>query len=185
MTKQGEPGLMKLYDGAARQTRGFIDAVKDDQYDLPTPCTDWNVLQLMDHIIEDQALYASSLSENEAAAGPGRAHMASYDRLVVQLLGAVRSPGILERSLDSPIGAMTGAELLEGAFMDTLIHGWDLAKATGQDTTLPPELVEACFVMFEPKGDGMRESGIIGPRVPVEGGADTQTKLLGALGRKA
>lgn len=185
MKQEAVPDLVQLYEGAAKQTRVFIGAVRADQFGLPTPCTDWNVLELLDHIIGDEALYASSLSERDPAAGPGADHLGSFDRLVTQLLGAVRAPGTLEKTLDSPIGQMTGSELLEGAFMDTLIHGWDTAKATGQDTALDPKLVEACYTLFEPKADGMRESGIIGPRVPVDPGASTQTRLLGTLGRRA
>ena len=185
MNQDTVPDLVQLYEGAAKQTRVFIGAVRADQFDLPTPCTEWNVLQLLDHVIGDEALYASSLSERDQIAGPGEDHLGSFDRLVTQLLDAVQAPARLERTLDSPIGEMTGSELLEGAFMDTLVHGWDIAKATGQDTALDPKLVEACYTLFELKVDGMRESGIIGPRVPVEPEASTQTKLLGALGRRA
>ena len=185
MTSKPMSESVRFYEDAARQTRGFISAVRPEQFDPPTPCTEWNVRQLLDHIIGDEVLYAGSLSGTDAEPVPGGDHLESFDRLASQLLEAVRKAGTLEKTIDSPIGAMTGAELLNGAFMDTLIHGWDLAKATGQDTALDSGLVEACYSMFADQADGMRASGIIGPRVPVDPDASTQVKLLGALGRTA
>ena len=70
-------------------------------------------------------------------------------------------------------------------FLDVLIHGWDLAKATGQDTTLPADLVEACFEVVEPQRELLAASGMFGSDVEVPGGADRQTQLLAELGRKA
>jgi uncharacterized protein (TIGR03086 family) len=66
-----------------------------------------------------------------------------------------------------------------------LIHGWDLAKATGQDTTLDPELVDACWTVIRPQMELLEASGMFGTKVPVADDADAQTKLLAALGRRA
>ncbi|MBV9283761.1 MAG: TIGR03086 family protein, partial [Acidimicrobiia bacterium] len=63
--------------------------------------------------------------------------------------------------------------------------GWDLAKATGQDTTLPADLVEACFEVVEPQKELLSASGMFGSEVKVADGADHQTRLLAELGRKA
>jgi uncharacterized protein (TIGR03086 family) len=70
-------------------------------------------------------------------------------------------------------------------FIDVLIHGWDLAKATGQDTTLPADLVEACFDVVEPQRDILAASGMFGSVVQVPEGASRQTELLALLGRTA
>lgn len=80
---------------------------------------------------------------------------------------------------------MPGGQLLTAFFMETLVHGWDLAKATGQSADMPADLAETCYAIFGPMADGMRESGAFGPRVEAASGASTQVKLLGALGRRA
>ena len=68
--------------------------------------------------------------------------------------------------------------------MDVLVHTWDLARATGQDTTLDPALVDACIALFLPDmPEQGREAGIIGPAVDVGPSAPPQAQLLGALGR--
>jgi len=68
-------------------------------------------------------------------------------------------------------------------FLDVLVHGWDLAQATGQDTTLDPDLVEACWAVVEPQREILEGSGMFGDNHDVPAGADRQTTLLVALGR--
>ncbi len=69
-------------------------------------------------------------------------------------------------------------------FIDVLIHGWDLAVATGQDTTLDPELVETCWEIVRPQLDLLQGSGAFGTNVDVPDDADSQTRLLAVLGRR-
>jgi uncharacterized protein (TIGR03086 family) len=70
-------------------------------------------------------------------------------------------------------------------FIDVLIHGWDLAVATRQDTRMDPSLVEACFAVLEPQFDQLKASGAFGGEVAVPADADPQTRLLAMLGRTA
>jgi uncharacterized protein (TIGR03086 family) len=68
-------------------------------------------------------------------------------------------------------------------FIDVFIHGWDLAKATGQDPALDPELVAACAEVLEPQLGTLQGSGMFGTPVEVPAGADPQSRLLASLGR--
>jgi uncharacterized protein (TIGR03086 family) len=70
-------------------------------------------------------------------------------------------------------------------FLDVLVHGWDVAKSTGQDTTLDPDLVAACWAVLEPQLAMLQASGAFGSAVNVPDDADLETKLLAALGREA
>lgn len=67
--------------------------------------------------------------------------------------------------------------------IDVLIHGWDLAVATHQDTTLDPDLVSACAQIVEPRLDALHASGAFGHSSKVPGDADAQARLLMELGR--
>jgi uncharacterized protein (TIGR03086 family) len=69
-------------------------------------------------------------------------------------------------------------------FLDVLIHGWDVATSTGQDTALDPELVEACIAVIEPQLDMLVGSGAFGTPLEVPDDADSQTRLLAMLGRR-
>jgi uncharacterized protein (TIGR03086 family) len=86
----------------------------------------------------------------------------------------------------SPLGfEWSVGEAAAGTFMDQLVHTWDLATATGQDTSLDPELVEACIAMFLPEmPERGRAGGLIGPAVEVPAGASAQDRLLAAMGRR-
>jgi uncharacterized protein (TIGR03086 family) len=78
------------------------------------------------------------------------------------------------------------AEVYAGhRLIDVLIHGWDLARASGQDTNLAPELVDACFEVIAPQMDLLKASGMFGTEVEVADDADPQTKLLALLGRRS
>lgn len=74
--------------------------------------------------------------------------------------------------------------MVAGTTLDLLIHTWDLARATGQDDTLDPGLVEALSAMFVPDiPDRGRQIGAIGPAVQVGDDASPQDRLLAAMGR--
>ena len=80
---------------------------------------------------------------------------------------------------------MPGGMFLMIPFGDVLLHGWDIAKATGQDTRLDPNLVEICYQAFAPQIEGIRAiGGLVGPEVKVPDSGSTQDKLLGIFGRQ-
>jgi uncharacterized protein (TIGR03086 family) len=68
-------------------------------------------------------------------------------------------------------------------FIDVLVHGWDLAVATGQDYAIDPELMESCRQILEPQLDAFRGAGAFGPPAAVPDGANAQTRFLALLGR--
>jgi uncharacterized protein (TIGR03086 family) len=82
-------------------------------------------------------------------------------------------------------GDFSGADYSAQLFLDLLIHGWDIAKATEQDTHLPPELVEACIPIAQEITAMARSSGVYGNDLPVSPDADQQTRLLALVGRRA
>lgn len=66
---------------------------------------------------------------------------------------------------------------------DLLVHGWDIARATGQDETLPADEVSRVHAMAQELGDNLYQDGVCGPSVPVPDDAPEQDRLLGLLGR--
>ena len=80
--------------------------------------------------------------------------------------------------------AVPGSVYAGHRFIDVLIHGWDLAVATGQDTTLDPELVVAAHEILRGEADMVRASGVFGEDLAVPTDAGAQTRLLAFVGRK-
>jgi len=82
-------------------------------------------------------------------------------------------------------GDYSGSDYSAQLFMDTLIHGWDIASATGQDTRLDPELVDACLPIAEQLTSQFRSAGVFGENLPVDADASPQQRLLALLGRQS
>ena len=110
---------------------------------------------------------------------------AAYDRSAKEAAAAFNATGAMQAPCAVSYGPVPGAVYAGHRFIDVLIHGWDLATATGLDTARPADLVEACFEVVEPQKDLLAGSGMFGSDVQVPADADRQTQLLAILGRKA
>lgn len=185
MAQQKPPDPVALYEQAIRQTRGYIAGTRPADLQQSTPCTEWNVQALLDHIAGGAEWAHSVLAGKQDGQPAGKSHLQRYDDAAAKVLQIFKQKGMLEKVVKSPMGDMPGGQFLMFAFMDSLIHGWDLAKATGQPTQLDARLVEACYQAFSPQRAMLRASGQFAPEVPVPPNADTQTRLLGLLGRRA
>jgi uncharacterized protein (TIGR03086 family) len=167
-----------LFEKAAWHAVALAETVRDDQLTAPTPCAEWDVRALLDHL-RGGPLYLL------AAAGRDVEEAASYRAVVERCAAALREPGVLDRRCLSPLGfEWSVAEAAAGTFMDQLVHSWDLAAATGQDRGLDPALVETCTAMFLPDmPERGRAAGLVGPAFPVAADAPAQDRLLAAMGR--
>jgi uncharacterized protein (TIGR03086 family) len=173
-----------LYRAATERAIVVVDAVRADQLESPTPCTEWTVQLLIDHLAGGaEYLLSSARGEEPRQTGPTTA--AGYRRDVAEVLDALASPGAMDRMCISPLGfEWPVSQAVAGTFMDVLIHTWDLARATGQDEKLDPALVDACSAMFLPDmPERGRAAGIIGPAVEIGDDASPQDRLLAAMGR--
>ncbi len=185
MTQQEMPNPIDLYAAAVKGTREIIGGVQSSQLGDSTPCSEWNVQALMDHLVGSTGMIWGALAGAAPESPQGSSPVAAFEAGTAKVLDAAKVPGALEKTVQSPAGEMPGGQFLSIFFMDTLIHGWDLAKATGQSTDMPADLAETCYAMFAPMADEWRKTGVFGPRVEVAEDASTQVKLLGALGRSS
>ena len=110
------------------------------------------------------------------------------DAGLARVLEVVKSQSSLDQRINSPFGEMTRGEFLINPTWDLLVHTWDPAKGTNQNTTLDSHLVEVCNNVFTPMMDHMRTEefgGIksMGPEVTVPAGASLQDRFIGMMGR--
>lgn len=174
-----------LYRGATARALDVADGVRSDQLGLPTPCTDWTVQDLLDHLVGGTEYLLAAVSAREPVP-PVERTAADYRAGVEAVLVALAAPGALDRMCVSPLGFdWPVSQAVAGTFMDVLVHTWDLAVATGQDARLDPELVDACIARFLPQMPELgRAGGIVGPAIDVDDEAGPQAQLLGAMGRR-
>ena len=188
MPEHVTPDSVSLFERATRHADAVIARVAPDQLVDPTPCSEWTVQDLIDHMVGGPDYLTQAVAGSPPMPRAG-ASVDDYRAGVARALTELREPGALERTCPSPLGfEWTFGMAVSGTFMDQLIHTWDLATATGQDATLDPDLVDACTTMLATFLAGMpeigRANGLVGPAVSVPTDAAPQHKLLAMMGRQ-
>ena len=166
----------------------LIDAIRPGQWSAPTPCLDWTVRRLVEHLAGKNLVFTAVLAEQPL---PQRGDGMSSDQLArayresaAELLGAFAQPGVLDRSYQGPLGTATGAERLMIRMYDLLAHGWDLAQALGRRADLPEDAVEASLAFARADGRAVRPGGgCFGPPQEVADDASAIVRLVSFLGR--
>jgi uncharacterized protein (TIGR03086 family) len=183
----------ELYAQAMQATQSYIAAVRPEQWTGSTPCTEWDVKQVANHLVGENlwavellqgrtiAEVGSRLDGDLAGGDPAAAYTASVRSATL----ACTPPGAMTATCHLSFGDYSGSDYTAQLFMDTLIHGWDIATATGQDARLDSELVGACLPIAEQLTTQFRSAGVFGDNLPVAADADPQTRLLALLGRRA
>lgn len=174
-----KPDLLDLYERASTWTASKV-AGATKQLDGETPCDEWDVKTLMNHMLDTQRYFVSS-ARGEDAPMPsptpptllGKDPVADFKAARDEMLNVYGEPGVIEKT-----GPSLGI-----AFSDQLLHGWDLATATGQDATMPQGLADASYEMIHGKFTDDQRKGMFKPEVKVSADASTQDKLLAYTGR--
>ena len=109
----------------------------------------------------------------------------AYAASVNAMMASFEEPGALGRMVTMLFGEMPVAGLAGFRFVDLIVHAWDLAKATEQDTDLAPDLCEAALAMSRQRMTGMDRANMpFKDEVPVPGDAPAADRLAGFLGRQ-
>ncbi len=169
----------------------LVVGVGDDQWDAPTPCSDWTVRDLVNHNAAEN-WWASSLMDGRTVEEVGDRYegdvlgedpVAGFDASAVAARRAFEGPDALERTVHLSFGDVPGQVYLGQRTTDLLVHGWDLAVATGQDTDFDPDLARWAWEANEPHRALIEAADVFDDPVDVPDDADPQTKLLALLGR--
>ena len=179
---------------AVRATAAVVAAVPDASLDRRTPCPEWTVADLLDHIGGLAVAFTMSARKQslDMDGGPvvdgSRLEPGWRDRIVAALheLGEAwaTTPGAHEgRTEAGPIEMGAGEAALVG-LNEVVVHGWDLARATRQCYAPDPDAVAAChgFVSSFAPAEATVD-GLFGPRVPVPSSAPDLDQLVAATGR--
>lgn len=184
--------LVRLHDRALDAFRRYLAGVRSDQWHAPTPCTEWDVHDLVDHNVEEN-LWASELLRGRTLEEVGDRYegdqlgddpLGAYDRSAAAAREAARETGAADGMVHVSWGRIPAAVFLTQRMGDLVVHGWDLAEATGQDSAIDPELLEACWATHEPMAEEIRQSGVFATDVTAPPDADVQTRLLALVGRR-
>jgi uncharacterized protein (TIGR03086 family) len=181
--------LVDAVDGFGQR----LNAVDAGQWSAATPCEDWDVRTLVNHVV-GELLWMPPLLAGKTIADVGDRFdgdilgddpHATWASAVADARAAASLPGAQEDTVHLSFGDFPGSEYLSQITSDLVIHAWDLARAVGADDRLSPTLIEFVDGFLSPQVDAWRSAGAFGPPVDVAPDADAQSQLLAQTGRSS
>jgi uncharacterized protein (TIGR03086 family) len=173
---------LERLDTAVAGFRTRLDGLTPDALDAPSPCEGWTGADVVDHTITALVAVSDFVGDpvDDDKSAP---QLARFDRAAASLHAKVADPALAGTVVESPFGELALKQIVSSIVVhDLLVHTWDLARATGGDEHLDPELVSHTFAHMQPLDETLREHGF-GEKVATTDDADEQTQMLRFLGR--
>jgi len=158
---------VELHNRTVGNFAQLVGEVGPSQWSAPTPCADWDVRTLVNHVVGEERWTVPLMAGVGAATDAARAAQAAAGEPIV--------------SVHLSYGDEDASEYLRQLSADHLVHGWDLAAAIGAEARMDPDLVGEVAGWFTEREETYRSVGMIGDRL--EGFSDPADALLGAFGR--
>lgn len=184
---------LDLLRTARADLQARVEQIGADQWDLPTPCDDWTVRDLVAHLTAGNQMSVDLLNGATVDEAVARLQAAAAtDNPVGDFIqasdaqeAAFAEDGAMERICHHRLGDMPGAQIVGLRLTDLSGHAWDLSRALGIDETLPQDVVEAVWERVQPLAPILPATGMFAePQGDLADDASTQDKLLHTLGRK-
>lgn len=181
-----------LFDSAITIASGVVTLVQPQDMQKPTPCTEWDVHALLNHMLYELAwvpeLCGGKTAEEVGSAldgdlvGEDLEHAwRAYAETARQ--SAEQTPP--ERVVHLSSGNVPASNYLDEVAGDIIVHTWDLASGIGKPFHIDEDIAKTIYKLTHSKIPAWRKQGLIGPELPVASGASAETKLLAIFGRKA
>ena len=184
--------VRELFLKASERYEEAVHQIRDDQWHLQTPCTEWDVRALMQHLVNEQ-LWVRPLLEGKTIAEVGDRFdgdnlgddpIKAWDEAAADARGAVKDAKDLQQLTHLSFGDVPLQEYLDEMTFDLHIHGWDLRTSIGSDTTLDDEVTSYLMPWAEVTMTGYQAAGVTAPPPPIPDDASSQTKILALSGRR-
>jgi len=175
---------MDLFEQLTRSISEFgtrLRLVDTEHWSLPTPCDEWDVRELVNHVVGGALRYTMLLhgaTADEIVATRSLDHLGgdavgAFERRAHEVSSAFREPGALSRTVHHPAGDRSGKELLELRITEFAVHAWDLARAIGADEQIDATLADEMSMRLSAAGTGLEQGGYFSP--PTHAGDDTSS----------
>ncbi|MFC8452617.1 TIGR03086 family metal-binding protein [Kitasatospora sp. NPDC057223] len=193
MSERRETQVLSLYPQALDAFGHLVRRVAPHQWAAPTPCTEWAVRDVVNHLTAEQLwvpelLMGSTVAEvggrfdgDVLDEDPGGAWQAAADAAKEAFL----VPGAEDVTVHLSYGDVPALAYCDQMTVDAVVHTWDLARGISADPGLSPELVDFALAEVSGYGEGLAASGLFAPPVEVPADASALTRLLGLTGRRA
>lgn len=183
--------LVSLHQRAVEAFGSRVLAVADEDWSRPTPCADWDVRGLVNHLLSENrwttpllgGMTVEQVGDRFDGDLLGSEPKHVWKEAASDALVAVAQPDVLVSTVHVSFGDISGAEYLTQLTVDHTIHAWDLARAVGGDEDLDPELVELALDYLSIHAEEWQGAGVFAPPLTPPEGGGRQGELLALSGR--
>jgi uncharacterized protein (TIGR03086 family) len=138
---------------------GVVGGLSPADLDRSTACAEFSVRGVLEHMIGGATMFAAAFRGEEPSADAGGDDvLAAFGPALTGLAEAINSPGALDRTVQAPFGEVPGETFARFVVLDGLVHGWDMATATGQayqpSDTLVADVESFALSALDPLRDG-------------------------------
>jgi uncharacterized protein (TIGR03086 family) len=174
-----------------KQGAELVGGLGPDELTLPTPCAGWDVRALLNHTLGEVVMMTrvnggqpGGTDDHGDLVGDGLALGTVWDELGRDNVASWRDAG-LEGDRAYFYGTFPAGAAVVSNLGEVLVHSWDVARTTGHDYTVDPELAALVYGLYSAVPlDDMRAKGVLGPEVTMSADAPVADRLLALLGRR-
>lgn len=189
LVRMAETRVLTDLDRALAATDAVVAGIRPVQWSSPTPCKEWDVRAVLNHLVRGNLLFAAIVQgqppPDRDADHLGDDPLTAFRRASEGLRAAFAAPGVLESVYTAPFGTGPGSALAHVRVVEILAHGWDLARATAQPAVFPDDVAERALagakraLTSRPQSPGAPFAA----QVPVADDGPAMDRLAGFLGR--
>ncbi|USX52842.1 TIGR03086 family metal-binding protein [Lentzea sp. HUAS12] len=189
MSEHGNP--LKVYEESLRTFDRLVHRIRDDQWDASTPCTEWSVRDVVNHLVSE-ALWVPHVLAGQTMAAVGDRYdgdvlgddpVGAWERASAAAHAAWTVPGATTWTVHLSFGETPAVHYCWQMACDLALHAWDVASGIGAAQPIPEPVAEVLVNVTASRLRSVQGSAIIGPGVPVPDDAPAVDRLLGFAGR--
>ena len=180
--------LIEIHNRALDQAEMLVDGVETNQMTRPTPCREWDLRGLLGHMVVGNRSYADIARRRQRRPAPGEDVLgddpaAAYRQSAEEVKRAWSDPALLDQTLGSHLGQLSGRTFLGIHLVETVVHSWDLATATGRQTRFDPDIVQGAMEIIQGVLAELPRGTWFDPQLEVSDDLSAIDRLAAFLGR--
>jgi uncharacterized protein (TIGR03086 family) len=183
-TRGGPMDVFSQLDELGPLLADVVGGITPDQLDNPSPCADFTVRGVLEHMIGGATAFTAAFLGVEAGEADTADVLGGFGPALTALAESIHSPGALDRTIQAPFGEVPGLTFARFVVLDGLVHGWDLATSTGQPYT-PSDALVADVESFAAEAlPPLRDGQTFGEAVEAPASATPIERLVAFTGRR-
>ncbi|WP_371644501.1 TIGR03086 family metal-binding protein [Streptomyces mirabilis] len=183
--------LTAFHQEALRTFTERVRQITDAQWNHSTPCAEWSVRDLVNHLAGEQLwapLLLSGLTIDQVGdrfdgdvLGPDP--VLRWERVAAEAAAAFSAPGVRAGEVHLSYGTRSAVHYLQEMADDLVVHSWDLGRAIEVRTPIPPSLVTSILARYEPRKEELAKPPYFRPALLISDSAPAEARMAALFGR--